>query len=84
MGRINAYLPDDLEGIMREKGLSASDLLQEALQARLSEDDRQGLITEWLADGLERHGPPSAEDQAWVHDVLAPLREREAEDQRAS
>lgn len=78
MGKLNVYVPDELEAIIRQKELSPSVLLQDALQNHLTEEDRQELMDRWLADAAERNGPPTAEDLAWVEQVMAPIYEREA------
>lgn len=81
MGRINVYLPDELEAIMRARDLSPSELLQDALQQQLTEKDRQELSDAWLAEAAAAHGPPTAEDEAWADSVFGPL---DAEERRAS
>ena len=64
MPRVHVYLPDDLYQAVKERQLSASKLLQEAVraemhpQALLEETDR------YLAELLDEVGEPSAE--AWA------------------
>jgi Arc/MetJ-type ribon-helix-helix transcriptional regulator len=84
MAKISVYLPDDLEEIMREEGLSPSELLQDAVRHHLDEVHRQELIDEWLAEAAALTGPPTEADQVWAEEVLAPLRKREARGRRAS
>jgi post-segregation antitoxin (ccd killing protein) len=68
MGKLTVYVPDDLLTVMRDRGLSPSELLQAAIRSEAEEADRQALIDEWLAEA----GPPSAEAEAWADEKFGP------------
>ena len=57
---MQVYLPDELYRAVKERDLSASELLQEAVRAELR---RQGLLDEtdrYIAEVIEKVGEPSA------------------------
>ena len=61
---MQVYLPDELYRAVKERGLSASELLQQAVRAELR---RQGILDEtdrYLADLAEKVGEPSAQSIA--------------------
>lgn len=64
MPRMQVYLPEDLYEQVKQRGLPASELLQEAVRAELR---RQALIEEgeqYLADLVDDVGEPSADELA--------------------
>lgn len=64
MPRMQVYLPDDLYEQVKQRGLPASELLQEAVRAELH---RQALLEEgdqYLEDLIDEVGGPSADDLA--------------------
>lgn len=64
MPRIQAYLPDDLYEQVKQRGLPASELLQEAVRAELR---RLALLDEsddYLADLAAEVGEPTPDERA--------------------
>lgn len=60
MPRMQVYLPDELYREVKERGLPASELLQDAVRAELR---RQGILKEterYLAELQDKVGEPSA------------------------
>src|ERR1700694_2367941 len=89
MGRIQAYLPDDLHAEMKRRGLSASKLLQDALHRELRRAELTQTLDEYLADMDARLGPATdkerADAEAWVDRVVsAPRPGKTAKTKRAS
>lgn len=84
MGKINVYLPDDMEQAMRDRGCSPSELLQGTIRRLIAEEGRQKALEEWLAEGDAETGPPTPGDIAWADKVLAPYYERIGEPRAAS
>lgn len=64
MPRMQVYLPDDLYVELKERGLPASELLQEAVRAELR---RQRLLDEtdaYLAELVDEVGEPTPDEVA--------------------
>lgn len=64
MPRMQVYLPDDLYDELKERGLPASELLQEAVRAELR---RQSLLDEtdaYLTELIDEVGEPTADEIA--------------------
>lgn len=78
MKRIQVTMPDELYVRMTELGLSPSAVLQKAVEDADQNELLRWEMEQWLSEMEAEVGPPSAEDIAWVENVLAPLREREA------
>jgi post-segregation antitoxin (ccd killing protein) len=82
MPRVQVYLPEDLYDELKERGLPASELLQEAVRAELR---RQALLDEtdaYLAELTEEVGEPTPNEMARAEAIARRLRERS--DSRAS
>jgi len=79
MPRVHVYLPDDLYQAVKERQLSASKLLQEAVRAEMH---RQALLEEtdrYLAELFGEVGEPSAEAWAQAEALSRRIRGGEAE-----
>lgn len=79
---MQVYLPDDLYRAVKERGLSASELLQCAVRAELR---RVGLLEEtdrYLAEVVEKVGEPSPDARARAEALSRRVR-REAPQSRA-
>ncbi|MBI2706379.1 MAG: hypothetical protein HYX32_13975 [Actinobacteria bacterium] len=64
MPRMQVYLPDDLYDELKERGLPASELLQEAVRAELR---RQSLLDEtdaYLTELIDEVGEPTPDEIA--------------------
>ncbi len=74
MGRIQAYLPDDLHTEMKRRGLSASALLQDALRREIRRAELGRAVDEYLAEMDARLRPATAreraEAEAWVDAIV--------------
>jgi post-segregation antitoxin (ccd killing protein) len=78
MPRIQVYLPDDLYEQLKQRGLPASELLQEAVRAELH---RQQLLEEtdaYLAELTEEVGHPSAREVAHAEAIARRIRDHQA------
>lgn len=75
MGRIQAYLPDDMHAEMKRRGLSASKLLQNALRLEIRRAELGHAVDEYLADMDARLGPATAKEradaEAWVDTLVS-------------
>ncbi len=61
MPRIQVYLPEELYRSVKERGMPASELLQEAVRAELRRQDLLAETDGYLAGLIEDVGEPSAE-----------------------
>lgn len=76
MPRVQVYLPDDLYDQLKERGLPASELLQEAVRAELR---RQALLDEtdtYLADLTSEVGEPTPNEIARAEAIARRLQTR--------
>lgn len=74
MPRLQVYLPDDLYDELKERGLPASELLQEAVRAELR---RQTLLDEtdsYLAELTVEVGQPTPDEEARAEAIARRLR----------
>ena len=73
MPRMQVYLPDDLYDELKERGLPASELLQEAVRAELR---RQALLDEtdaYLAALIDEVGEPTPDEIARAEAITRQL-----------
>ena len=63
---MQVYLPEDLYRAVKELGLPASELLQEALRGEMRRRRLLDATDEYLAELIAEVGEPSAEDKAWA------------------
>src|SRR5262245_36470978 len=59
MPRMQVYLPDSLYRAVKERGLPASELLQEAVQAELRRQELNAAADTYLAELIAEVGKPS-------------------------
>lgn len=80
---MQVYLPDDLYAELKERGLPASELLQQAVRAELR---RQALIDEtdsYLSELIDEVGEPTPDEIARAEAITRRLQAHHASD-RAS
>ena len=73
MPRMQVYLPDDLYDELKERGLPASELLQEAVRAELR---RQALLDEtdaYLTELIDEVGEPTPDEIARAEAIARQL-----------
>lgn len=70
MPRMQVYLPDDLYRLLKERGLPASELLQQAIRAEVERRDALEAVEAYLAELTDDVGAPSARQRA-AADALA-------------
>ena len=59
MPRMQVYLPDSLYAAVKERGLPASELLQEAIQAELRRQELNEAADSYLSELIAEVGEPS-------------------------
>ena len=80
MPRMQVYLPDDLYGELKARGLPASELLQQAVRAELR---RRALIDEtdnYLDELIDEVGDPTPDEIARAEAIARRLRQGHAAD----
>jgi post-segregation antitoxin (ccd killing protein) len=78
MPRIQVYLPDALYREVKERGLPASELLQEAVSAEVRRLELESRADEYLAELLAEVGEPSEAESARADAIARRLQERAA------
>lgn len=76
MPRMQVYLPDALYREVKERGLPASELLQEAVAAELRRQELEARAEEYLADLIAEVGEPSEADIARTDEIARRLQDR--------
>jgi post-segregation antitoxin (ccd killing protein) len=76
MPRLQVDLPDDLYRAVKELGLPASELLQEALRGEMRRRRLLDATDEYLAELIAEVGQPSAEDKAWAKALVDRIAQR--------
>jgi hypothetical protein len=79
MPRMQVYLPDDLYDQLKERGLPASELLQEAVRAELR---RRALLDEtdtYLAELVQEVGEPTVDEIARAEAIARQLQRHATE-----
>lgn len=76
MPRIQVYLPDDLYRQVKERGLPASELLQEAVRVELRRRELEARADEYLADLIAEVGEPTTAEMARADAIARRLQER--------
>jgi hypothetical protein len=73
MGRLQVYLPDELQGELRARGLSASKLLQDALHREIRQAELDKAVDRYLKRLDTELGPATeaekAEAEEWAERV---------------
>lgn len=78
MPRMQVYLPDDLHRAVKERGLPASELLQDAIRAELNRQDKISALNEYLEELKAEVGEPTPEEDAWAEDIARKIAEHHA------
>ncbi len=73
---MQVYLPDALYKQVKERGLPASELLQEAIVAELRRQELETRADEYLADLLAEVGEPTETETARADAIARRLQER--------
>jgi hypothetical protein len=76
MPRIQLYLPEDLYRAVKERGLPASELLQEAVRAELRRQDLLAETDEYLAELVAEVGEPGPEEVTRAEAIARRIAER--------
>jgi hypothetical protein len=76
MPRVNVYLDEDTNHLMKLLNLRPSELLQKAIREAAEIEEKQRELALFLDEGLRDNGPPTEEDIAWAEKVCAPLLEK--------
>jgi post-segregation antitoxin (ccd killing protein) len=64
MPRMQVYLPDDLYELVKDRGLAASELLQEAVRAEVRRRDLVAASEKYTAELAAEVGAPTARQRA--------------------
>ena len=78
MPRMQVYLPDSLYAAVKERGLPASELLQEAIQAELRRQELNEAADSYLSELITEVGEPSAREHARADAIARRIRQRAA------
>ncbi len=76
MPRMQVYLPDALYRQVKERGLPASELLQEAVAAEVRRQELEASADEYVADLVAEVGEPSEADLARADEIARRLQDR--------
>lgn len=76
MARMQVYLPDALYRQVKERGLPASQLLQEAVVAELRRQELEARADEYVAELIAEVGEPAEADIARADEIARTLQER--------
>lgn len=75
---MQVYLPDELYKAVKERGLPASELLQEAVEAELRRQRLNEAAESYVAELIEEVGEPSARERARAAAIARRIRDRAA------
>jgi post-segregation antitoxin (ccd killing protein) len=75
MPRVQVYLPDKLYAAVKERGLPASELLQEAVEAELRRQQLNEEADRYLAELMVEVGEPSARERARATAIARRIRD---------
>lgn len=78
MPRIQVYLPEGLYQAVKERGLPASELLQEAVQAELQRQELNEQADRYVTELVEEVGEPSLRDVVRAEAIARRIRQRAA------
>jgi post-segregation antitoxin (ccd killing protein) len=76
MPRMQVYLPDELYRAVKERGLPASELLQEAIEVELRLQRLNEAADDYLAELLAEVGEPSQKERARADALARRIRDR--------
>lgn len=80
MPRMQIYLPDNLHAAVKERGLPASELLQEAVTAELRRLELNENGDDYLEELIAEVGEPSGGERARADAIARRIRDRAARD----
>jgi post-segregation antitoxin (ccd killing protein) len=75
---MQVYLPEELYKAVKERGLPASELLQEAVEAELRRQRLNEQADAYLSDLVDEVGEPTAREQARADAIARRIRDRAA------
>ena len=75
---MQVYLPDDLYQALKARGLPASELLQEAVQAELRRQQLLDATDEYIAELEDEVGEPSPDERARAEAIARRIAQRAA------
>ena len=75
---MQVYLPEELYQAVKERGLPASELLQEAVEAELRRQRLNERADEYLSDLVAEVGEPTPREQARADAIARRIRDRVA------
>jgi hypothetical protein len=75
---MQVYLPDQLYDEVKERGLPASELLQEAVRAEVRRQELLGAADQYLADLIADVGEPAPDERARAEAIARRLANRSA------
>ena len=75
---MQVYLPDELYRAVKERGLPASELLQEAVEAELRRQRLNEEAERYVAELVAEVGEPSVKERARAAAIARRIRERAA------
>jgi post-segregation antitoxin (ccd killing protein) len=78
MPRMQVYLPEELYQAVKQRGLPASELLQEAVEAELRRQRLNEQADAYLAELLAEVGEPSPRERARANAIARRIRDRAA------
>jgi post-segregation antitoxin (ccd killing protein) len=73
---MQVYLPDELYQAVKERGLPASELLQEAVEAELRRQQLNEQADAYLAELVAEVGEPSGRERARADAIARRIRDR--------
>ena len=79
MPRMQVYLPDDLYHQVKEQGLPASELLQEAVRAELHRREILARTDTYLGELVAEVGEPSGRELARAEAIARRIRDHHSE-----
>jgi len=76
MPRIQVYLPADLHRAVKDRGLPASELLQEAVKAELQRQELEEATDTYLTELIAEVGEPTPRERARAEAIARRIRAR--------
>lgn len=73
MARMQVYLPDELHALVKERGLHASQLLQDAVRAEVRRLELLDESDRYVEELLAEVGPPTPEEMARAEAIVERL-----------
>ncbi len=73
MARMQVYLPDDLHALVKERGLHASQLFQEAVRSEIRRLELLEAAEHYVDELIAEVGPPTAEEAARADAIVQSL-----------